>query len=1003
MADAGTDPLARAPRGREPRPAPERAREPPPPAGRPPTRGVGAREVRLRDDSFFAPYVRRNLEVALFHGHEQLERSGAFENFRIAAGRSTAPYRGVHYFDSDVYKWLEAASLALREVPRGRLDSLVDGVVADVAAAQRPDGYLQTQYQVERRTPWTNLADDHELYCAGHLIEAACAHHAATGSRALLDVALRFAALIDATFGPGRRAGCCGHPEIETALVQLERTTGERRWLELARFFLDERGRTPPRAGGDEYHQDHRPVREQRSAVGHAVRQLYLASGMVDVAAETGERELLDAALAIVRDIDACKLYVTGGVGARHDGESFGRPFELPNQTAYAESCASIALMRLSRQLLLATGDAGHADRLETTLFNAFLSATGLDARSFFYVNPLESTGARRRAAWFACACCPPNVMRTLAGLTSWFAHVSDDTLFLSLFDGVDVATTLADGRPVALRVETGLPWSGAVKVEVVRAPAGSWTLALRRPAWARGGGWIRFDSPASGTTVAIDLPMAVEPLRADARVSENAGKVALRRGPLVYAFESPDQPDVDLFATAIDLSAPIEAVAGALPVAGAGDGVVLRARGVYRGAPPGSFPADAVALTAIPCWLWANRGDSKMRIWLPFFVGALAGAAPAPAQVAPGPRPESVFALDAKFLTDNADVVVLELPSGGRVAVSPKLSGRVMTSAFSDKEPGFGLINRELIGKPPVARGFNNFGGEDRLWLAPEGGPYGLYFDAGAKQELANWYVPLAMDGGPRTVAAKDATSVTFRDRIQMKNVKNVAFDLTIERRVELLDREALEALLGVPFKKEMRFVAFRTTNTLKNESKSALPEEGLIAPWILGQFKPSAVNTVLLPFKGAADVIKKDYFGVVPEDRLKLELTADGGVARFKADGQMRTKIGVSAAGALGWLGAWDAQRGVLTLVNHSLPPAGAVVPDCNWIDPNPKAKSGDVATSYNHGQEPRFFELESIGPVMPAQPGGAVTHVQTTIHLTGDLGTLAALAAKLLHAKL
>jgi hypothetical protein len=313
--------------------------------------------------------------------------------------------------------------------------------------------------------------------------------------------------------------------------------------------------------------------------------------------------------------------------------------------------------------------------------------------------------------------------------------------------------------------------------------------------------------------------------------------------------------------------------------------------------------------------------------------------------------------------------------------------------------------MNRELIAKPPVPRGFNNFGGEDRLWLAPEGGPYGLYFDPGAKQELANWYVPLVMDGGPRTVAAKDATSITFRDRIQMKNVKSVAFDLSIERKVEVLDKAALEALLGVPFPKGMKFVAFRTTNTLKNEAKAALPEEGLIAPWILGQFKPSAQNTVLMPFRGKPDVIKKDYFGVVPEDRLTVALTpgTDGGVARFKADSQLRTKIGCSAAGALGWLGAWDAQRGVLTLVNHSLPPAGAVVPDCNWIDPNPKAKSGDVATSYNHGQEPRFFELESIGPAMPAAPGGSVTHVQTTIHLTGDPATLAALAAKLLRAKL
>lgn len=391
------------------------------------------------------------------------------------------------------------------------------------------------------------------------------------------------------------------------------------------------------------------------------------------------------------------------------------------------------------------------------------------------------------------------------------------------------------------------------------------------------------------------------------------------------------------------------------------------------------------------------------MNLWLPFAAGAVAGAFGSSA-FAQG-RPESVFSADVKFLSEHADVVVLERPFCGKIAVSPKLSGRVMTSAFADNEPGFGLVNREAISQPPVARGFNNYGGEDRLWLAPEGGPFGLFFDPGAKQELANWYVPPAMDGGARTVAAKGDASVTFRDRIALRSVKGVAFELGVERKVELLAKAEVEQLLAVPFPQGLRFVAFRSTNTVTNEGKEALPENGVIAPWILGQFKPSAQTTVLVPFRGAPDLIKRDYFGLVPSDRLALvpDPATDGGVARFKADSQLRSKIGVAAEGALGWIGAYDAARGVLTLVQHSLPPKGAVVPDCNWLDPNPRAKSGDVATSYNHGEEPRFFELESIGAALAAKSGSTVTHVQTTIHLTGDPGTLATLAAKLLRAKL
>jgi hypothetical protein len=396
------------------------------------------------------------------------------------------------------------------------------------------------------------------------------------------------------------------------------------------------------------------------------------------------------------------------------------------------------------------------------------------------------------------------------------------------------------------------------------------------------------------------------------------------------------------------------------------------------------------------------------MRIWMPVLAGAIAASSSNAANAqaaAPNSAASATFADDVKFLGEKADVVVLQAAGAGPIAVSPKLTGRVMTSAFASGEPGFGLVVRETISQPPVARGFNNYGGEDRLWLAPEGGPYGLYFDPGAKQELANWFVPLAMDGGPRTVAAKDATSITFRDRLQMTNVKKVKFDLSIERKVEALARSEIEKLLGAPLGEKIQFVAVRTSNTVKNESATPLPDDALIAPWILGQMKPSAQNEVLLPFKGGVDVIKKDYFGVVPADRLSVALVAgsDGGVARFKADAQLRSKIGVSQAGALGWLGAWDKTRGVLTLVNHTVPASGAIVPDCNWVDPNPKAKSGDVATSYNHGQDPRFFELESIGSAMPTKPGGSVTHVHTTIHLSGDPAALAKLAKALLRADL
>ena len=1017
---------------------------------------VPATHVKLRDDAFFAPWFQRNLTTTLLYGHEQLEAHGQFKNFRLAAGVLHEPdkapdgdYCGVHFYDSDAYKWLEAASLALAYGPNPPLEALVDRFIAEIAAAQEPDGYLQTQYTFKKQERWSHLPDDHELYCAGHLIQAAIAHHEVTGKTTLYDVALKLADCIDNTFGPGKRPGCCGHPEIETALVQLARHVakngdhrGEKRWLDLAQFFLEERGQKPPRAGGDFYRQDDKPIREQKVAAGHAVRQLYLCSGVTGVAAERGDRGLFDAALAISRDIDAAKLYVTGGIGARHDGEAFGAPYELPNESAYAETCASIALMRFSNEMLALTGAAGFADRLETTLYNAFLASIGQDGKSFFYVNSLESTGGKQRQPWFWCACCPPNIMRTFAGLPGWFASTTNDALYLNLYDDLDLATKLGNGEEIALSVATGYPFDRGVTATITRAPPSECTLALRIPAWTRGecdavvdegeksgdfkrskdaDGWLRVRGRFhAGQRVVMTFDPKLEFVTADPRVGDDRGKVALKSGPIVYAFESVDQPDIDLFATTLDVAAPprprlTSYVSGPEIRTLRQPGFLLGGVELRSATPDGplyrSNPAvesRRVQLTAIPYYAWANRGDSKMRIWMPVVAASaalLANSESKAEAAAMQQTPTPTFDSEVKFLGQHADAVVLTALGAGPIVVSPKLTGRVMTSAFAKNEAGFGLVNRAAIEEPPVERGFSNYGGEDRLWLAPEGGPYGLFFDAGAKQALDNWYVPPVMDGGPRTVTAQDASSITFRDRVALTNVKSVKFELAIERRIEALTRAQVGELVGRELPESVHLVAFRSTNTVENKSATPLPADGVIAPWILGQFNPSATNEVLMPFHGSADTVKKDYFGVVPAERLKFVsvVGSDRGVARFKADAQLRSKIGVSAKGATGWLGAYDPTRGVLTLVRHTLPAADALVPDCNWIDPNPRATQGDVATSYNHGLEPRFFELESIGAALPAKAGGSVTHVQTTIHLGGDPAVLAELASKLLNAAL
>ncbi|HEV7215069.1 MAG TPA: beta-L-arabinofuranosidase domain-containing protein, partial [Chloroflexota bacterium] len=411
-------------------------------------------------NEFWAPRLDMLREVTLPEQFAQCERSGRIDNFRRAAGKIGGEFQGLYFNDSDVYKWLEAASYALAGRRDPQLEHTVDAVIAELAAAQQPDGYLNTYFALERAGErWSDLLHKHELYCAGHLLQAAVAHQRATGKRTLLDVAIRYADLICRTFGPNARHATDGHEEIELALVELYRTTGNRTYLDRARFFLDQRGQRPPVLNGTAYLQDHLPVREQREVVGHAVRAAYLACGIVDVYAETGEDALAQAAERLWESAFERKAYITGGLGARHEGEAFGADYELPNERAYAETCAAIGGFLWSWRLLLTTGEARYADWMETALYNGILSGLSLDGTQYFYVNPLADRGDHRRQSWFSCACCPPNLARLLMSLPGYLASASADGLWLHLYAAGSVQATLPDGDTLALEIATRYPW----------------------------------------------------------------------------------------------------------------------------------------------------------------------------------------------------------------------------------------------------------------------------------------------------------------------------------------------------------------------------------------------------------------------------------------------------------------------------------------------------------------------------------------------------------------
>ncbi len=590
-------------------------------------------------EGFWLQRQRLNRERSLEHGLAMLETAGNLDNLRNAASGGAA-FRGPVFMDSDVYKWLEAAAWELGRAPDPQLGRRVDEVIAIVAAAQTPDGYINSHVQVtDPSARWADLAHGHELYCIGHLVQAGIAMSRATGDEALLRIAKRAVGYANTIFGDGRRVDVPGHPEIESALVELYRHTGDRTHLQLATFFLDHRGHGLIRTGRfyePAYYQDRMPVRDSSTIEGHAVRAVYLLSGVVDVYLETGERALLAAAQRQWDDMVEHKQYITGALGSRAGSESFGDPYELPAATAYAETCAAIGSVFWNWRLLLATGESRYADQIEWTLFNAVLCATGLDGTSFSYENPLSSRGERPRESWFSCACCPPNVMRLLASLPHYVATGDARGVQVHQF-----ATGTLTHDAIVLGVHTGYPWSETVSMEVRGAPEHEWELSLRLPAWCREpavalngtavepgnrNGYATMTRRwASGDVVVLTLPMPAHCIAGHPFIESTRSSVAVVRGPIVYCIEACDQPHAGADMTlTIDPNAALQSVwrpdllGGATEVIGAGRAHPNQWNGLYRRFDDLSRERRTIELTAVPYFLWGNRDRGSMNVWIP-------------------------------------------------------------------------------------------------------------------------------------------------------------------------------------------------------------------------------------------------------------------------------------------------------------------------------------------------------------------------------------------------
>ena len=622
-----------------------------------PYQPVPLNQVSIRE-GFWLPRFETNRLVTVWADFRKSEETGRIANFARAGKLEDGPFRGIPFDDSDVFKIVEGAAYTLTTHPDPTLDAYLDALIAKMAAAQEPDGYLYTARTLgftngmTGKERWSNLASSHELYNIGHLYEAAAAHFAVTGKRTLLDVACKSADLIDKTFGPApdQLKGVPGHQEIEIGLCKLYRATGDARYLNLAKFFIDMRGRSDLRGKVfGPYCQDHVPVVQQTEAVGHAVRAGYLYAGMADVAALTGDRALMAAIDALWENVVAKKMHLTGGIGARHQGEAFGDNYELPNETAYLETCAAIANALWNQRMFLLHGDAKYIDVLERVIYNGFLSGISIRGDEFFYPNPLASRGGYARSKWFGCSCCPVNVVRFIPQIGPFTYAQRDASVYVNLFVA-SRATLKTPAGAVTLIQTTDYPWNGNVRIEVTPDKERlSFPLKIRIPGWATGTpvpsdlyaqtepgsltdvsvavngqsvpitldrGYLTLGREwRAGDTVTLALAMPVRRIRCHQTATANHGRLAVERGPLVYCAEAADNggrvlnltlaPDAAFREGTVD-------VLGHRLVALTADARAVSAdlRGRRSSRP--------TAATLIPYFAWCHRGAGEMQVWIP-------------------------------------------------------------------------------------------------------------------------------------------------------------------------------------------------------------------------------------------------------------------------------------------------------------------------------------------------------------------------------------------------
>lgn len=583
------------------------------------------------NDSFWLPLLHKHAAVTIPACLRQCQESTQrVKNFAIAAGLEKGEFKGIFYDDSDLYKMIEGCSYTLINHPDKELERRLDLIIDTVAAAQQHDGYLNTYYTlVEPNGRWTNM-DRHEMYCAGHLMEAAVAYYKATGKRKLLDVAIRFADYLDRTFGPGKRNWVPGHQEIELALVKLYRVTGEKRYLDLSRWLLEQRGR----GNGDwsncglpaEHYMDVVPASQLTKVTGHGVRAMYQFTGMADVAAAAGDTTYLAALDRMWNQITGAKMYATGGICNVNHAEGFADDYDLPNKEAYCETCASVGMCFWNQRMNSLKGDSKYIDVLERAMYNGAIDGISLSADHFFYVNPLESDGGHHRQPWYDTACCPSQLSRFLPSVGGYIYATSPGTLWLNLYIGNDATFTI-DGKPVQASLRTLYPNDGHVELTLTPEKAQKFTLRLRRPDWAGqfnvsvNGKRVKATSSQGylcitrnwkpGDKVEVDMPMEVEVCAADPRVKADLGKRYLRRGPIVYCMEGIDNPD---YATAY-LSPSTEYTAEWRPDLLGGCTVITAREGNSTlSAHEGNY-----TLTFIPYHLWDNRDATPMKVWVDY------------------------------------------------------------------------------------------------------------------------------------------------------------------------------------------------------------------------------------------------------------------------------------------------------------------------------------------------------------------------------------------------